>query len=155
MRTVSMDLRERILASYDNDEGTREEIAVRYRVSLGMVKKLLGQRRRIGEIGALHHRSGRKPMILECHRRSMRQLLADKPDMTLVELRAAVSLDCTLPAIHYALSKMGLTYKKRVCTPASKTGSMSNGRVRDGGGGRADLIPPGSSSSTSRRQKRT
>ena len=48
MRTLSLDLRERILASYDQKEGTREEIAHRYRVSLGMVKKLLQQRRRTG-----------------------------------------------------------------------------------------------------------
>jgi len=43
MRTLSVDLRERILCSYDNDEGTRAEIAHRFRVSLGMVKKLLQQ----------------------------------------------------------------------------------------------------------------
>ena len=45
MRTLSLDLRERILASYDNEEGSRQEIADRYRVSLGMVKKLLQQRK--------------------------------------------------------------------------------------------------------------
>ena len=50
MRTLSLDLRERILASYDQEEGTREEIAERYRVSLGMVKKLLQQRRHTGNI---------------------------------------------------------------------------------------------------------
>ena len=37
MRTISLDLRERILAAYDNDEGTREAIARRFRVSLGLV----------------------------------------------------------------------------------------------------------------------
>ena len=46
MRTVSVDLRERILDAYDQAEGNREEIAHRYRVSLGLVKKLLQQRRR-------------------------------------------------------------------------------------------------------------
>jgi hypothetical protein len=50
MRTISLDLRERILASYDQKEGNREEIAGRFRVSLGMVKKLLQQRRRTGDI---------------------------------------------------------------------------------------------------------
>ena len=35
MRTLSLDLRERILISYDKKEGTRDEIAHRYRVSLG------------------------------------------------------------------------------------------------------------------------
>ena len=51
MRTLSLDLRERILASYDLEEGTRAEVGDRYWVSLGMVKKLLQQRRRSGEIG--------------------------------------------------------------------------------------------------------
>jgi len=51
MRTISVDLRERILASYDQKEGTREEIAHRFRVSLGMVKKLLQRRRQGGDIG--------------------------------------------------------------------------------------------------------
>ena len=41
MRATSPDLRERILAAYDNEEGTRPEIAHRFRVSLGLVKKLL------------------------------------------------------------------------------------------------------------------
>ena len=45
MRTISLDLRERILACYDNDEGARAEVAHRFRVSLGLVKKLLQQRR--------------------------------------------------------------------------------------------------------------
>lgn len=124
MKTLSLDLRERILASYDKGEGTRDQIALRYRVSVGMVKKLLQQRRRTGEIGSQYYRSGRKPRILECHRQELRNLLAGKPDLTLAELRQATNLDCTLPAIHYALAKMDLTYKKRVCMPASKTARM-------------------------------
>ena len=111
MRTLSVALRKRILASYDNQEGSRQEIADRYRVSLSMVKKLLEQRRRTGEIGP--RRSGRKPIIIAPHYRKMQALLAEKPDLTLKELRDAVELKCSLPAIHYALAEMGLTYKKR------------------------------------------
>ena len=121
MRTLSLDLRERILVSYDKDEGTREEIAHRYRVSLGMVKKLLAQRRHTGDIGARHHRSGRKPLIVAAHFSKLRALLGKRADMTLKELREALGLSCTLPAIHYALVKLGLTYKKRRCARASKT----------------------------------
>jgi transposase len=121
MRTLSLDLGERILASYDKEEGSRQEVADRYRVSLGMVKKLIQQRRHTGEIGARHHRSGRKPLIMEAHRRQMGARLRDKPDLTLKELREAVGLQCTLPAIHYALEAMGLTYKKRHSVPASRT----------------------------------
>jgi transposase len=143
MRTLSLDLRERILSSYDKKEGTREEIAHRYRVSLGMVKKLLQQRRHTGEIGARHYRSGRKPMILASDQRQLRSLLAKKPDLTLKELRAAVALKCSLPAIHYALEKMGLTYKKRRSGPASKTVPTSRGRAGPGGGASSASIPPG------------
>lgn len=38
------------LFPYDTKEGTRQEIADRFRVSLGMVKKLLLQRRKAGDI---------------------------------------------------------------------------------------------------------
>lgn len=137
MRTLSLDLRERILASYDKQEGTREEVAVRYRVSLGMVKKLLQQRRRAGDIGPRHHCAGRKPNILPSHQRQMRTLLGQKPDLTLKELRTAVALDCTLPAIHYVLKKLGLTYKKRHSGPASKTVRTLRGRAGSGVGARA------------------
>jgi transposase len=133
VKTLSLDLRERIVASYDNLEGTREEIADRYRVSLGMVKKLLQQRRRTGQIGARHAYSGRKPLILQAHENQMRSLLAQKPDMTLKELRAALDLDCSLPAIHYALSDLGLTYKKRHSAPASRTDRTSRRRAKRGG----------------------
>lgn len=130
MGTLSLVLRERIVLSYDQKEGTREEIAHRYRVSLGMVKKLLQQRRRSGEIGARHHRSGRKPMILAAHRRQMQALLAQQPDLTLKELRAALELECSLPAIHYALEKMELTYQERRCRSTSKATRRSGWRTR-------------------------
>ena len=142
MRTLSLDLRERIVASYDHEEGTREKIAHRYRVSLGMVKKLLQQRRRIGHLGPLHHRSGRKPMIVDRHHHQMRALLGRKPDLTLKELRAAVGLDCTLPAIHYVLKKIGLPYKKRRSGPANRTVRTSLGRAGRGGVGKPASTRP-------------
>ena len=134
MRTISLDLRERILASYDHDEGTREQVARRYRVSLGLVKKLLQQRRRTGDIAPRHRFSGRKPTILPAHQCQMRTLLARQPDLTLPELRQATGLHCTLPAIHYVLKSMGLTYKKRHSVPANKTAPTSHGRAGAGGG---------------------
>jgi len=155
MRTLSLDLRERILSAYDHEGGTREQVAQRFRVSLGMVKKLLQQRRRTGDIAARHRFAGRKPIILAEHRRQMARLLASKPDMTLRELRDAVALRCTLPAIHYALDGMGLTYKKRVSAPASRTGPTSPARAGSGGAGKGDSTPPDWSSSTSRGRKRT
>ncbi len=125
MKALSIDLRKRILATYDKDNATREDVARRFRVSLGMVKKLIQQRRHTGNIQSRRHLCGRKPLILENHRSQMRDLVSKKPDITLAELRGAVGLNCTLPAIHYALEQMGLSYKKRPSMPASKSAKMS------------------------------
>lgn len=143
MRTLSLDLRERILAAYDNQEGTREQIAQRFRVSLGMVKKLLQQRRHTGNIAPRHHLAGRKPMILPAHQSHIRVLLTKKNDLTLRELRAATGLQCSLQAVHVVLGKMGLTYKKRHSAPASRTVPTLPGRAKPGGGGKRASIRRG------------
>ena len=78
----------------------------------GYGQKALQQRKRTGQIGARHAYSGRKPLIVQAHEDQMRLLLGRKPDMTLKELREALDLDCSLPAIHYVLSDMGLTDKR-------------------------------------------
>lgn len=54
MTTCSLDLRRRILATFDEGRRTREEVARRFKVSLGMVKKLLQQRRATGDIAPRH-----------------------------------------------------------------------------------------------------
>jgi transposase len=153
--TLSLDLRERILASYDEGESTREEVAKRFRVSLGMVKKLIQQRRHSGDIAAQHHRAGRKPVILESHCEQMSKLPAKTPDMTLEELRIAVELDCTVQAIHIVLGKMGLTFKKRHFAPASKTGPTSPKPAINGKNSKVNLTRRGSYSSTKAEPKRT
>ena len=121
MTTLSMDLRERILACYDADEGSRQDIADRFCVSLGMVKKLLQQRKATGDIGPRHHYSGRKPKITPTHKQEFRRLVAERPDITLEELREAVGVPCSLPAIFYALRNMDLSYKKRHSKLPSRT----------------------------------
>ena len=143
MRTLSLDLRERIVTSYDRKEGTRLEIATRYRISLGMVKKLLHQRRDTGDLRPRHYRSGRKPKVLARHEQQMRTLLASQPDLTLKELRHSIGLSCTLPAIHYALQRMGLTYKKRHSMPVSKTAQTSPGHGGAGASTKVRSTRPG------------
>lgn len=136
MRTISLDLRQRILAAYDKGHDSRQQVARRFDVSLGLVKKLLQQRRRTGDIAPRHRFSGRKPTILPTHHHHLRRLLADKPDMTLPELRHATGLRCTLPAIHYALKALDLTYKKRRSMPANRNVRTAPGHAGTGVGGK-------------------
>lgn len=154
MKALSMDLRERILRVYEQEDCTREQVARRFAVSLGMVKKLLARKRHGQEIGARYDRCGAKPRIVESHRRALRGLLEQKPDMTLAQLRDALELDCTLPAIHYVLRGMGLTYKKRRSMPVSKVVRTSSKEEPNGSAGRKRSIPHDSCSLMNRRPKR-
>jgi transposase len=125
LKTLSLDLRERIVACRDAKEGTQTQIAARFMVSLGMVKKLLLQRRRTGTLENRYFLCGRKPVILESHRQALADLVAKEPDLTLAALKERVGLECTLPAIHYVLRDMGLTYKKRRSGPAGRIAGTS------------------------------
>ena len=154
-RSISLDLRERILEAYDEGGATRDQVANRFRVSLGMVKKLLQQRRHIGDIRSRHHLAGRKPLVLAGHRQEMERLLKAKPDMTLKELRLETGLKCSLQAIHVALAKMEMTLKKRLCGPANKTAPTSSVRAKGGKNGRTAWTRRGWSSSTNRAPRRT
>ena len=132
-KTLSMDLRKRIVEAYDRGDVSRQQVADRFAVSLGMVKKLLQQRRHAGDLAPRHHRAGRKPGVAARAARPLRALLAKKPDLTLHEMRAQLGLECTLPAIHYVLVRQGLTYKKRRSAPASRTAPTSPAPGAPGG----------------------
>ena len=155
MKTLSLDIRKRILACYDEKKHTREVIAKRFCVSLGMVKKLIQQRRSIGEIGPLYHRVGRKPKITDAHRSGMIAIIGKRPDATLAEMRDALGLRCSLVAIHHALAAIGMTYKKRHSGPASRIVTTSGRRARSGPRNQRAGGLSASCSSTSRARKRT
>jgi transposase len=155
MKTTSMDLRVRILETYDEGKWTQEEVAKRFRVSLGLVKKLLMQRKRTGQIEARHRFSGRKARLLPERGAELRGLLAKEPDLTLSEMKERLKLECSIAAIHWVLGRLGLTYKKRRSMRPSRTDRMSPKRVGGGGEVKAVSIRRVWSSSTSRQPRPT
>ena len=155
MKTTSLDLRRRIVAAYDEGKWTQEEVAKRFRVSLGLVKKLVLQRRRTGRIEARHRFSGRKAKLLPERGEELKGLVAKEPDITLAEIKGRLGLACTIPAIHQVLVKLGLTYKKRRFMRPNKTGRTSRKSDAGGSEGKAGSTRRGWSSSTSRPPIRT
>ena len=121
MKALSLEIRKRILACYDGGKETRASVAELFGVSTGMVKKLLHQRKVLGDIEPLHWRAGRKPLILFRHKKILLYYLKKHPDATLEKLRAALGLNCSLTTIHPALARWGMTRKKRRSGGASKT----------------------------------
>ncbi|HEY4300644.1 MAG TPA: hypothetical protein VGM73_07215 [Candidatus Didemnitutus sp.] len=152
-KTLSVDLRERIVAAYEAKEGTREEVAKRFKVSEGMVKKLLAQKAKTGDLRPRHRFSGRKARLMPAHGVKLQQLIAREPDLTLAEMKDRLKLDCTVAAVHWVVSRLGLTYKKRRSMRPSKTGRTWPGPDAAGSGVKARSTRRGWSSSTSRRPK--
>ena len=112
MKPISLDLRKRIVEAYDAGEGTRQEIAERFKVSVPMVKKLLGQRRKIGSLEPQVHRCGRKPRFEQQDLLWLQKTVDKKPDITLEELRATSSKQCCHMTILRALRQLRAAYKK-------------------------------------------
>jgi transposase len=149
-KPISVDLRERIVEAYERKEGTREEVAKRFKVSLGMVKKLLQQQSRTGDLRPRYRFCGRKAKLMPQHGAALKALVAKAPDTTLAEIKERLGLGCTVAAIHQVLAKLGLTYKKRRSMRPNKTGRTWRGPDAAGSGARAGSTRRGWSSSTSR-----
>lgn len=125
MEALSLDLRERVLAACDGGDLTRQEVAEEFAVSRSFVQKLL-RRRADGRPLAPRRRSGgAAPALGGRDLDRLRELVREKPDRTLAELRDALR-EAGGPAVSAAtvcraLKKLGLPLKKRRSTPASGT----------------------------------
>ena len=112
MKAYSMDLRERVVAACDARDGTREQIAARFSVSVSWVRDLLKRRRETGSIAPKPRGGGRVSAFdIEAARRLREAVRADN-DATLKELAHAAGVSCCVSAVHRALARMGVTREK-------------------------------------------
>lgn len=112
MKAYSIDLRERVVAACDAREGTREQIAARFRVSVAWIRKLMRQRRQTGSIEPLPHGGGRAPAFDRDAAERLREAVRADDDATLLELAAAAGVACCPSAVHRALVREGIARKK-------------------------------------------
>src|SRR4051812_15637008 len=112
MNAYSMDLRERVAAASDDGEGSQAELAHRLRVSVSWIGKLLRRRRQTGSIAPKPHSGGRAPAVGGAAADRLRAAVQADPDATLAELRGAVGVACSVPAVHRALNRLGITREK-------------------------------------------
>jgi transposase len=126
MKPTSIDLRERILAAYDAGEGNRQQVANRFKVSLGLVKKLLAQRRKLGTIEPQYQNVGRKPAFDGESLKQLDKFLQKHTDATLIEIQEhfSGSVSCSLQAIANAIKRLDWRYKKKHYELVSETEKM-------------------------------
>ena len=148
MTEISMDLRQRIVAAYDQGDTTRQKVAERFGVSLAFVKKLLSRRKRFGTIASFQDRVGRKRAIPPEGQIALREHLEKHPGATLAELRDALALACSLVTVFNTLRRMKLTYKKKRSGPPNRIARKSRPRERTGSRNAWNGLPSTSCSST-------
>ena len=122
MAPYSMDLRTRVVA--DPAAGLpANEVAAKFRVSVGWVNRLMQRRRETGEVGP------RPQTVFKKHafagqEDQLRALVDAQPDRTLAELREALQSAASLSSVWRALERLELTVKKngtrRRTTPARR-----------------------------------
>lgn len=122
MKTYSMDLRERVVKACDARDGTREQIAARFSVSVSWIRDLLKRRRETGSIAPKPHGGGRPPAFAGESAERLREAVADDDDATLRELAEAAGVACVPSAVHRALVRLEITRKKSRGGPPSRTG---------------------------------
>jgi transposase len=133
----SNDLRRKFLQSYEDGEGTLEELAEQYRVSLGWAKKISAARSRTGQIERPPWRRGPVSRVTGEVQDWIREQIRRQSDVTLMELQAGLEKvkGCRLSMgrLWMALRDMGLRLKKSHSTPRSKTRRKLTGSVKPGG----------------------
>ena len=107
MNAYSIDLRERVVAACDARDGTREQIAARFSVSVPWIRKLLRRRRQTGSIAPKPHGGGRPPAFDEAAVGRLREAVRADDDATLEELAEAAGVACSASAVYRALAPAG------------------------------------------------
>ena len=118
------DLRRKLLFAYDQGEGTLEELASRFLVSVGWAKKISAARNRTGQAERVPHKPGRKPNAGVEAQQQVRAWFVQQPDLTLAEVQQKLlreeGVSLSLPQVWKLLRKLGLRLKKSRSTPLSE-----------------------------------
>jgi transposase len=120
MKAYSQDLRERVVRACDEGRGTRQHLAELFGVSTAWIRRLLQRRRDTGSFAALPHAGGPAPKMDDGRRARLVLLVAEQPDATLAELRDRLGAPVHLSTVARALSRLGVTVKKKVLHAAEQ-----------------------------------
>jgi transposase len=150
-QSYSEDLRARVLAAVDGGMAARAAARL-FRVSVSYIYKALIRRRRTGDATASVRRGHRPRKLSPAQEAALAAHIEAHPDLTLAALQswllAAHGVRLSNGAMWLAVTRLGLSFKKRRSAPASRTARTSR---RGGASGRRrarSSIPTSSSSST-------
>jgi len=119
------DLRRKLLQAHDRGEGTLEQLAERFSVSVPWAWKISAQRKRSGQMERVEQRRGGNRKVTAAVEQQLRGWVQAQPDLTLAELQQkleqAQHLHVSIGRLWQVLRQMGLRLKKSHSTPANAT----------------------------------
>jgi transposase len=125
------EFRRAVAAAYDGC-GSSAEVAAQFHCSESWVRRLIQRRREFKTLDPLPPRRPDNRKLKDEDLKQLEKLIAQKPDMTLGELAAALEKKVSVPTVHRATRKLKLPFKKSPSTPLSRTGRTSG---KNGTGG--------------------
>ena len=147
-RAYSLDLRERVVAAVAAGVSCRK-VASTFKVSVASVVKW-SQRFRATGSAAAQPMGGQRPYALAGERSWLLHRVAEQPDLTLRALVAELAergVVVSYYAVWHFFEHEGISFKKKACTPASRTAQTWQDGGRAGNSTKASSIQPASSSS--------
>jgi transposase len=131
MQAYSLDLRQRVVAAYENGVETILEVAERFEVSDSFIKKLLRRKRTTGDIAPIGHRGGQPRRLSDKHRKWLLKTVLAEPDITLGELQERLlgekNLRVSVPTLCRALQALNLRRKKSRWSLVNETSEKEPG----------------------------
>ncbi|WP_041391740.1 helix-turn-helix domain-containing protein [Pleurocapsa sp. PCC 7327] len=134
MKPYSLDLRQKIVMAYENQEGSIRQLAKRFKVSPDCVRRLLKRFYSEGKIEPKSYSGGNQPLLQPQHLEVLTTLVEEDNDATLSELaqrlEAQTKLQVSNSTISRGIKKLNLTRKKnsqgnRSLYPGETTSTMS------------------------------
>jgi transposase len=124
-KTYGDDLRRKFLTAYQDGDGTLEELAEDFHVSVGWAKKVSAAHTRTGLMERAVHRPGRKPAVDGEQLKQLSAWVAKDPDLTLAQLQLRLEQQAGVAVSQVAiwrwLKRLGLRLKKSHSMPRSGT----------------------------------
>ncbi len=116
MKAYSVDLRQKVIDAYNQQEGSQRQLAKRFRVSLSFIQDLLKRYRSDGTIEPRAHGGGRSATFSPEQRARVAQLVAATNDATLEELSVQVEqhigVQVSRAIMGRVVQQLNLTWKK-------------------------------------------
>jgi len=123
--SLSMDLRERIVAAYERRNVSCCAVGTRFGVAASTVSKLVRQWRTENSLKPHDDRCGRKRAIIGEAEEALEKSLRECPDATLQERKDALGLTCSAKTVRVSLKRLKASSRKSHSERQSRIAKMS------------------------------